>query len=119
MNKSPSQRQLKVGELIRSALSKLFLRGEIESFADLPVTVSEVRISPDLKNATAYIYPLGGQRSEELVKGLHNYEGMVRRYISQEVNLRYTPRVHFKLDTSFEHASKINDLLKGGELVDA
>ena len=109
--KSPSQRQLKVGELIRHALSKLFMRGEIPYLGDLPVTVSEVRISPDLKNATAYIYPLAGTGSDDLVRVLAEYEGFIRKYVSKEVYLRRAPVISFKLDNSFEEAAKISELL--------
>lgn len=119
MKKPPSQRQLKVGELLRSALSKLFLRGEIPAIDGISVTVSEVRISPDLKNATAYIFPLGGDQSGDIIKKLHNNDGLVRKYISREVELRYTPRIHFKLDNSFEEAEKISNLLQGNNLEEA
>ncbi|PIR34536.1 MAG: ribosome-binding factor A [Alphaproteobacteria bacterium CG11_big_fil_rev_8_21_14_0_20_44_7] len=116
MKKPPSQRQLKVGELIRHALSNLFLRGEIPVLENLPLTVSEVRISPDLKNATAYIYPLGGQgASEELIKLLRGYQGFIKHYISREVYIRHTPNISFKIDKSFDEAARINELLHNPE----
>ncbi len=112
MQKPPSQRQLKVGELLRHALSKLFAHGEIPYLEHLSITVSEVRISPDMKNATAYIYPLGGQDAEHLVPVLKEYAGFIRTYLAKEVYMRHAPRTSFKIDTSFEKAAKIDNLLR-------
>ena len=112
MKKAPSQRQLKVGELLRHALSKLFMRGEIPYLDHISITVSEVRISPDMKNATAYIFPLGGKHVENLVPILREYEGFIRTYLAKEVYMRHAPRVSFKIDTSFEQAARIDDLLR-------
>ena len=96
MKKPPSQRQLKVGELIRQALSKLFMRGEIPYLGDISVTVSEVRISPDLRNATAYIYPLGGNKIEGLTEVLQEYEGFIRKYVANEVHFKIFPENLFQ-----------------------
>jgi ribosome-binding factor A len=112
MKTPPTQRQLKVGELLRHALSKLFTRGEIPYLDHLSITVSEVRISPDMKNATAYIFPLGGKDAEHLVPVLKEYEGFIRTYLAKEVYMRHAPRISFKLDTSFEQAARIDDLLR-------
>lgn len=112
--KAPSQRQLQVGEEIRHALSFIFSRGELADpqIDDASVTVSEVRISPDLKNATAYVMPLGGQNKEAVLEALNNHTGNVRRILSGMVRLKYSPRVEFRLDDSFDNASRINELLK-------
>lgn len=115
-HKAPSQRQLKVGELIRHSLSKMFMRGEIPYLDGTSVTVSEVRVTPDLKHAIAYIYPLAGQNADKLLKALPDFAGFIRTYIAKEVDLRYAPRISFKLDNSFEYASKITDLLHKAEL---
>lgn len=112
MKKAPTQRQLKVGELIRHALSKLFMRGEIPYLDHISITVSEVRISPDMKNATAYIFPLGGKHIDNLVQILREYEGFIRSYVAKEVYMRRAPQISFKLDTSFEQAARIDQLLR-------
>ena len=112
MKKPPSQRQLKVGELIRHALSTFFMRGEIPYLDHLSITVSEVRISPDMKNATACIFPLGGKDADKILPVLKEYEGFIRTYLAKEVYMRATPKVGFKIDTSFEYADKIDGLLR-------
>ncbi len=111
--KEPSQRQLKVGEEIRHALSWLLSRGELADprIDDAAVTVSEVRISPDLKNATAYAMPLGGYNKELVLEALNERSGTVRRLLGSRIHLRYTPKITFRLDHSFENASRINELL--------
>lgn len=114
-HKAPTQRQLKVGELIRHALSTMFMRGEIPYLGSTSVTVSEVQVTPDLKHAVAYICPLGGKDADKLLKALPSFAGFVRTYIAKNVDLRYAPRVSFKLDTSFEYASKISALLRKAE----
>jgi ribosome-binding factor A len=114
-HKPPSQRQLKVGELIRHSLSKMFTRGEIPYLDGTSVTVSEVRVTPDLRHAVAYIYPLAGQNADKLLKALPAFAGFIRTYVAKEIDMRYAPRVSFKLDTSFEYASKISKLLQEAE----
>ena len=115
-HKAPTQRQLKVGELLRHSLSTMFMRGEIPHLGSTSVTVSEVQVTPDLKHAIAYICPLGGKDADKLLKILPSFAGFIRTYIAKEVDLRYAPRVSFKLDTSFEYASKIADLLHKAEV---
>lgn len=108
----PSQRQLRVGEEIRHALSDIFRRGEFRDpvLHDLNVTVTEVRISPDLKNATAFVLPLGGGHPE-LIEALNRAGPYLRGVIAREVRLQHTPRLGFEADTSFDYASKIDRLL--------
>jgi ribosome-binding factor A len=110
----PSQRQLKVGELIRHALSDMFLRGDIygpnrEAFT---LTVSEVRVGPDLRNATIYVMPLGGKEKEKVVQQLNDISSMLRGELNHRVELRFSPALYFKLDESFETASKLENLLR-------
>jgi ribosome-binding factor A len=112
--KSPSQRQLRVGEEIRHVLAGALMRGECHDpeISSTPVTISEVRISPDLKNATAYFMPLGGVRREETLAALTRNAAFFRKLVSEHMKLRYTPRVFFRLDTSFDEAHRIDLLLK-------
>ncbi len=117
-NQEPSQRQLRVGEELRHALSRLLQRGELRDPAlqGVAVTVTEVRVSPDLKNATAYIMPLGGEHRAEVIAGLTRSAGYLRGQIAREVPLRHTPSLAFEVDTSFDHASRINELLHRPEV---
>lgn len=107
------QRQLRVGEEIRHALADLFLRGECHDLdiAGVSVTVSEVRLSPDLKHATAFVMPLGGKKRDEVIDVLTGFAPVLRTMVGSKLRMRYTPRIHFKLDTSFEEAGRINQLL--------
>ena len=110
----PSNRQLKVGEEVRRVLSMAFLRGEVHvrDVENSSITVSEVRVSPDLKNATAYVMPLAGKDAEQIVRSLYEAAPYIRKIISKKVDLRYTPKLHFKLDRSFDEAQHINQLLQ-------
>jgi len=112
--KGPSQRQLRVGEEIRHGLSEIFMRGELGDprIEEASITVSEVRISPDLKNATAYVMPLNGEKKDEVVELLRYSNGMIRALISKKMSLKFSPRIHFKLDHSFETATQIDSLLR-------
>lgn len=114
-HKGPSQRQLRVGEEIRHALSEVFVRGELPDplIEAASVTVSEVRISPDLRNATAYIFPLNGENKQEVIETLQSlYLGQVRSLIAKKLHLKFSPRIHFKLDQSYENAAHIDGLLR-------
>jgi ribosome-binding factor A len=114
----PTQRQLRVGEELRHALAALLSRGELRDPAlqDATVTVTEVRVSPDLKNATAFVMPLAGRHTPEVLEGLRRSAGFLRSQLGREVPLRYTPSLAFALDTSFDHASRINELLHRPEV---
>ena len=109
----PSQRQLRVGEEIRSALAMIFAHGETHNpiLDGSSITVSEVRISPDLKNATAYVMPLAGSNKEVVMEALKDNAGRLRGMVTRKIILRTSPRIAFKLDTSFEEANRINLLL--------
>jgi ribosome-binding factor A len=109
-----SSRPLKVGETIRHALSEIFLRGEchVPILDSASITVSEVRVSPDLKNATAYVMPLAGSNKEVILEALKINSGLIRTALARKVTLKFTPKIFFKIDESFEEAGKINILLK-------
>ncbi len=99
-------------------LAQVLQRGELRDPAlqDATVTVTEVRVSPDLKNATVYVMPLGGRHSAEVIAGLTRSAGYLRGHVAREVPLRTTPTLTFALDTSFDHASRINELLHRPEV---
>jgi len=115
---SPNPRPLRVGEEIRHLLADIFMRGECRSpeLFDAQITVSEVRVSPDLKNATAYVMPLAGANKEELFLALKDAAPEIRHLLSKRVKLRYTPRIYFALDESFDEAERIENLLKSPEV---
>lgn len=110
--KGPSQRQLKVGELIRHALAEIFSRGEIvdEVLNRHSLTVPEVRMTPDLKLATAYVLTLGGGEASEAVEHLNKHKRFLRGEVARRVNMRYMPELRFKVDTSFEASARIDEL---------
>ncbi len=113
--KAPSQRQLRVGEELRHALAWILERGEIRDpgLSGPPVTVTEVRISPDLRNATAFVMPLGGGAgTEDVVAALNRAAPFVRRQLGKAVKLRYLPGLNFLADPTFDEAGRISDLLK-------
>lgn len=114
----PSQRQLRVGEELRHALARLFERGNLRdpALADATITVTEVRVTPDLKHATAFVMPLGGAHAVDVVAGLGRSAGFLRRALGKAVPLRFTPELAFALDTSFDHASRIDELLHRPEV---
>ena len=111
--KPPSQRQLRVGEEIRHALADLFRRGDFHDpeLAELNVTVTEVRISPDLRNATAFVTPLGGGPMDETLTALRRAAPFLRGQIARAINLRHAPTLSFEADTSFDYAGRIDDIL--------
>jgi ribosome-binding factor A len=111
--RTPSQRQLKVGELIRHALAEIFSRGEIvdEVLSRHSLTVPEVRMTPDLKLATAYVLTLGGGEASEAVEHLNKHKRVLRGEVAKRVNMRYMPELRFKVDTSFEASARIDELL--------
>jgi ribosome-binding factor A len=117
VQKPPNQRQLRVGEEIRHVLAGIFMRGEChDPEINATITVSEVRISPDLKNATAYFMPLGGLKRQEVLAALIRNAPLLRKLVSDHMKLRYAPRIHFRLDNSFDEAHKIELLLRRPEV---
>lgn len=111
--KAPSQRQLRVGEEIRHALAELFQRGDFRDpeLQNLKVTVTEVRVSPDLRAATAFVTPLGGEHMGEALAALKRASVFLRGQIARAINLRFAPTLSFEADTSFDYASHISDIL--------
>ena len=116
--KATSQRALRVGELIRHVLAEIFQRGEVHDPAlqGMVVTVPEVRMSPDLRVATAYVMPLGGKGAAELLATLERHRKFLRGEISHRVDLRFAPDLRFRLDTSFEVGSRIDAILDSPEV---
>ena len=114
----PSQRMLRVGELVRHALAAMFARGEIEDDAlrGAVITVPEVRMTPDLKIANAYIMPLGGLHAEEIVAALNRHRKFVRGRVAPQINMKYAPEVRFFVDDTFEEASRIDALLRSDKV---
>ena len=109
----PSQRQLRVGELVRHKLAEMLARGEIHDdvIASHVITVPEVRLSPDLKLATAYIVPLGGDDTELVIEALTRNKGFIRSELAKAVNLKFAPDIRFRRDETFEEARRIDALL--------
>ena len=116
--KAPSQRQLRVGELIRHTLAEILQRGDVHDPAleATVVTVPEVRMSPDLQLATAFIMPLGGKGGEEIVAALDRHKRYLRGEVSHRVNLRFAPELRFRVDTSFEEGARVDALLRSPEV---
>ena len=112
--KTFSQRQLRVGELVKQNLGELFLRNEakIPSINSKLVTVTEVRMTPDLKTARVYIIPLGGVDTKETVKILTEYSHLVRKALSKRLDIKFLPKLTFVEDNSFEYAEKIERIIK-------
>ena len=116
--KPQSQRQLRVGELIRHALAQILQRGEVHD-PDLEaavVTVPEVKMSADLQLATVYVMPLGGQKADQVLAAFERNRRYLRGEIAHRVNLRLAPELRFRLDTSFEEGGHIDALLRSPEV---
>ena len=109
-----SQRQLRVGELVKQNLGELFLRNEakIPTINSRLITVTEVRMTPDLKTARVYVIPLGGIDTKEIVKILTEYSHLVRKALSKRLDIKFLPKLKFVEDNSFEYAEKIERIIK-------
>ena len=109
-----SQRQLRVGELVKQNLGEIFIRNE----AKIPlidtkiITVTEVKMTPDLKTAKAYVIPLGGINTSDTVRVLTEYSHLVRKALSKKLDIKFLPKLAFVEDNSFEYAEKIERLIK-------
>ena len=114
----PSQRQLRVGEELRHALVEILRDNHARDpdLRDANVTVTEVKVSPDLTNATAFVMPLGGQKTDVTVAALNRASAYFRTQVAHAVQLRHAPRISFALDTSFSYAEKIDGLLHTPEV---
>lgn len=113
----PSQRQLKVGEEIRHVLSQLFLQDTIyhPDLTGVAITVSEVKVSPDLRNATVFVTPLAQAASSAFISALNEQSSYIRREMNRQLVLKYSPKLSFKQDQRFEHAARIHQVLDGIE----
>ena len=109
-----TQRQLRVGEMIKQSLGQIFLRDEakVTALETKNITVTEVRMSPDLKNARAYVIPLGGKDAEKTVNILTEFSSRIRKALSKKVEMKFLPKVSFVTDKSFDYAEKIEKLIK-------
>ena len=109
-----SQRQLRVGELIKQSLGQIFLRHEakVPTLITKNITVTEVRMSPDLKNARAYVIPLGGKDTENAVNVLTKFSHLIRKALSKKIDMKFLPKVSFVGDESFDYAEKIEKLIQ-------
>ncbi len=117
-NRGPSQRQLRVAEEIRHILAGVLMRGELRDsvLTGVSVTISEVRISPDLKNATAFAMPLGGALTGEVLIALNRSAPFLRSQVGHSMQLRYAPTLTFVEDKSFEEAHRIEELLRSDKV---
>ena len=114
----PSQRQLQVGENVRRTLAEVLARGDIHDpdLARMSVTVGEVRMSPDLKIATAYVMPLGGEGQEDLTALLARNKGELRRVVGKKLGLKFAPDLRFRLDTTFDQMDETRRLFSRGDV---
>ena len=112
--RSYTQRQLRVGELVKQNLGELFIRNEakIPSINSKLITVTEVRMTPDLKTARVYVIPLGGIDTKEIVRILTEYSHLVRKALSKRLDIKFLPKLIFVEDSSFEYAEKIEKIIK-------
>jgi len=112
--KSPSLRQLRVGEELRHAMVRVLGDAHFDdpALAEVNLTVTEVKVSPDLKNAVVFVTPLGGAALEDTVASLNRAAGMLRGQLGREITLRHTPRLSFAADRSFDQANRMQDLLE-------
>lgn len=116
--KPPSQRQLRVGEELRHVIAAVIERGDFRD-PDLQgraITVTEVRVSPDLRNATVFVTPLGGGETASVLAGLKRAKAFLRHEVAREVELRVVPELWFEADTTFDEASRIDRLLRSPEV---
>ena len=113
-NNQFSQRQLRVGEMIKQSLGQIFLRGEakVPTLETNNITVTEVRMSPDLKNAKAYLIPLGGKDADKTVNLLTDSTHLIRKVLSKKIYMKFLPKISFISDKSFDYAEKIEKLIK-------
>jgi ribosome-binding factor A len=116
--RGPTQRQLRVSESLRKALCDVFLRCDItdKDLKGVTLTVSEVRSSPDLKNATVYVLPLGGKKQDKVVEALKRHKRFIRGEVTRRVDLRHTPELIFELDETFDQSGHMDALLRSPQV---
>lgn len=117
-DRGPSQRQLRVGELLRHSLSEIFGRGEVRDpeLEGVSVTVTQVKPSGDMRHATVLVEPLGGKNGRAIVQALNRHRGFIRGMMGKTIALKFTPELRFVEDTSFAEAEKIETLLKSSRV---
>ncbi|MEZ5926169.1 MAG: 30S ribosome-binding factor RbfA [Hyphomicrobiaceae bacterium] len=115
---APSQRQLRVGELIRHSLAEMLSRGDIHDdvIEAHVVTIPEVRMSPDLRLATIYLMPLGGEDRQPVLEAFNRHRRYIRGEIAHKINLKFAPEIRFSIDETFDEASRIDRLLSSPEV---
>ena len=114
LGKPISQRQLRVGEMIKQSLGMIFVRNEakVPNLETNNITVTEVKMSQDLKIAKAYVLPLGGKDADTIVNILKEFSFLIRRVLSKKITIKFLPKILFAKDESFEYAEKIENLIK-------
>jgi ribosome-binding factor A len=114
----PSQRQLRVGELVRHAVSEMLIRGDVHDpvIEGHLITIPEVRMTPDLRLATIYVMPLGGRDKDDVLAALERNKRYLRGEIAHRVNLKFAPDIRFQIDQRFEEAERIEKLLRTPEV---
>ena len=114
LGKPITQRQLRVGEMIKQALGMLFIRDEakLPNLSTKEITVTEVRMSPDLKTAKVFIIPLGGKNTDEIIQKLKEFSFVIRKVLSKKIVMKFLPKLYFVKDSSFDYAEKIENLIK-------
>ena len=114
LGKPITQRQLRVGEMIKQALGTLFIRDEakIGNFSTKEITVTEVRMSSDLKTAKIFVMPLGGKNTDEIIEKLKISSFIIRKVLSKKIMVKFMPKIFFVNDDSFDYAEKIENLIK-------
>ena len=114
LGKPVSQRQLRVGEMIKQSLGMIFARNEakVPNLETNSITVTEVKMSQDLKVAKAFVLPLGGQDAEEKIEILKKFSFLIRKVLSKKITMKFSPKILFAKDESFEYAEKIENLIK-------
>ena len=114
LGKPVSQRQLRVGEMIKQSLGMIFVRNEakVPNLETNNITVTEVKMSQDLKTAKAYVLPLGGKDADAIVNTLKEFSFLIRKVLSKKITMKFLPKILFAKDESFEYAEKIENLIK-------
>jgi ribosome-binding factor A len=116
--KAPSQRMLRMGELVRHALAEMFSRGDVHDpvLETHVITIPEVAMTPDLRHATAYVMPLGGKDERAVLDALNRNKKYMRGVVAKKIQAKFTPDLHFRLDERFDRADEIDRLLKQPEV---
>ena len=114
LGKPITQRQLRVGEMIKQALGMIFIRDEakLPNLTTKEITVTEVRMSPDLKIAKIFVMPLGGKNAEQIIEKLKEFSFVIRKVLSRKIEMKFLPKLYFVKDNSFDYAEKIENLIK-------